>query len=177
MNKKLIKGFFIVLAVLFIIITLFSLFIPSKLMVTRAVVINATAAKVYSQINNLHNWKHWQPVFMHDSASIKFVTGANGVSNECEWGSDDSKNRLIITGKKENTVFITLKRYGENDVLNTIKVLPLTDSLQVQAEWNVLIKLKWYPWEKLYGIFMEKLTGHGYEEALNSLKKYVEENQ
>lgn len=177
MNKKLIKGFFIVLAVLFIIITLFSLFIPSKLMVTRAVVINATTEKVYQQINNLQNWKHWQPVFMHDSASIKFVTDTNGMSNECEWGDDDSKNRLIITGKKENTVFITLKRDGENDVLNTIKVLPLADSMQVQAEWNVLIKLKWYPWEKFYGIFMEKLTGHGYEEALNSLKKYVEENQ
>ncbi|HQW85018.1 MAG TPA: SRPBCC family protein [Ferruginibacter sp.] len=176
MSKRIIKIFFIVLAVLFIFITLLSLFIPSKLMVTKAVVINAQANKVYSQINDLQNWKHWQPVFMNDSAAIKFKIGATGVSDECVWGPNDSENKLIITDKKENTVFVSLVREGENDVLNTIKVLPLSDTSQVQVEWNVLIKLKWYPWEKFYGIFMEKLTGHGFEEALKSLKNYVEEN-
>ena len=145
-------------------------------MVTRAVVINANAAKVYTQISDLHNWKHWQPVFMNDSSAITFNTDAAGISNECEWGSEGEKNKLIITEKKENAVFISLKRDGENDVLNCIKILRLTDSSQVQTEWNVLIKLRWYPWEKFYGIFMEKLTGQGYEEALKSLKNYVEEN-
>lgn len=176
MSKRLIKGFFIVLAGLFVFITILSLFIPSKLMVTRAVVINADADKVFNEISNLQNWKHWQPVFINDSANIKFETDASGISNSCEWESKGKKNKVIITAKEENAITASLLREGENDVFNSIKVLPLADSNQVQTEWNVLIKLKWYPWEKFYGIFIEGITGQGYDDALNSLKTYVENN-
>ena len=67
-----------------------------------------------------------------------------------------------------------LQREGENEVINMISILPLPDSNQVQVEWRSLTKLKWSPWEKFYGIFVEKLTGPGYEAALNSLKSYTE---
>jgi len=173
---RLFKGFFIVLAGLFIFITLLSLFIPSKLMVTRAVIINAKADKVFDQISDLQNWKHWQPVFIRDSANIKFDKDANGISNSCTWESKGKDNKMLITEKKGNAIAATLLRQGENDVLNTISILPLADSNQVQAEWNVLIKLKWYPWEKFYGLFIEKISGQGYEDALNSLKAYIENN-
>jgi hypothetical protein len=176
MSMRLIKGFFIVLAGLFIFITILSLFIPSRLMITRAVVINAPAGKVFSEISDLQNWKHWQPVFINDSAKIKFNAGADGISNSCEWESKGKKNTVQITGKKDNAVSATLRRTGENEVKNSISILPLADSNQVQVEWNVLIKLKWYPWEKFYGIFIEKITGQGYEDALNSLKAYTENN-
>ena len=145
-------------------------------MVTRAVVINAPADKVFNEISNLQNWKHWQPVFINDSAKIICNTAADGTNNSCEWDSKDKKNTVEITSKSKNSIAAILKRTGENDVQNTISVLPLADSNQVQAEWNVLIKLKWYPWEKFYGIFIEKITGQGYEDALNSLKTYVENN-
>ena len=171
---RLIKGFIIVIAGLFFFITILSLFIPSKIMVTKGVVINAKAEKVFAEVSDLKNWKHWQPVFKNDAVNIKFDTTGNGVSNSCEWDSKGNKNRIIITDKKDNTITATLLRNDENDVFNTIRVLPLADSNQVQAEWNVLIKLKWYPWEKFYGIFIEKITGDGYEDALNSLKDYVE---
>lgn len=171
---RLLKGFIVVLAGLFIFVTLLSLFIPSKLMVTRAVVINADAGKVFNEISDLQNWKHWQPVFMKDSAGIHFQPVANGAVNYCDWESNGKKNIVEITNKSANSISVSLKRTGENEVLNTISVLPLSDNNQVQAEWNVLIKLKWYPWEKFYGIFIEKISGQGYEDALNSLKSYVE---
>ncbi len=171
---RLFKGFFFVLTGLFIFITILSLFIPSKLMVSRAVVINANAGKVFNEVSNLQNWKHWQPVFMNDSSQINFKTDTAGISNYCEWDSKGKKNSIEISNKSNNSILAILKRTGENDVQNTISVLSLSDSNQVQAEWNVLIKLKWYPWEKFYGIFIEKISGQGYEDALNSLKNYVE---
>ncbi|MEO7306393.1 MAG: SRPBCC family protein [Ferruginibacter sp.] len=173
---RLFKGFFIVLAGLFIFITILSLFIPSKLMVTRAVVINAKADQVFKEISDLQNWKHWQPVFTRDSAIIRFDTDAKGISNSCTWESKGKKNKMLITDKKGNSISATLIRNGENDVFNTISILPLADSNQVQTEWNVLINLKWYPWEKFYGLFIEKISGQGYEDALNSLKAYLENN-
>lgn len=176
MNIRLFKGFFIVLAGLFIFITILSLLIPSKLMVSRAVVINAPAEKVFREISDLQNWKHWQPVFINDSSAIRFYAGPGGTSDSCEWDSKGKTNLMQITQKSDNAVSVILKRAGENDVKNNISVLPLADTNQVQVEWNVLIQLKWYPWEKFYGIFIEKITGEGYEAALNSLKAYVESN-
>lgn len=174
MSMRLFKGFIIALTGLFIFVTLLSLFIPSTVIVTKAVTINATAEKVFTEMSDLQNWKHWQPVFKKDSALIKFHTDNSGVSNSCEWESKGKRNKLLITGKKDNMVTATLYRDRENEILNTMRVSPLPNSNQVQAEWIVMIKLKWYPWEKFYGIFIEKISGEGYQEALNSLKEYAE---
>lgn len=168
MNIRLLKGFVIALAGLFLFITLLSLFIPSRVMITRGVVVRADAAKVFEQVNTLQNWKNWQPVFKNDSANIRINR------DTADWISKDKDNRVIITGRSGNSISVSLIREGENTVLNTIRVLPLADSNQVQVEWNVLIKLKWYPWEKFYGIFIEKITGQGYEDALKSLKSFCE---
>ncbi len=176
MNMRLFKGFFIVLLGLFVVVTIMSLFIPSKIMVTKGVVINADAEKVLAEIKNLQNWKHWQPVFMVDSSNLTFKDEENGIFKTCEWESKGKKNKITIKSQSKEGVNVSLNREGENEVLNTITVLPLSDTNQVQVDWNVLIKLKWYPWEKFYGIFIEKITGDGYEAALNSLKKHVEAN-
>ena len=145
-------------------------------MVSRGVVINAPAGKVFIEISNLKNWRHWQPVFKNDALIIKFDTTENGSGNACEWESKGKMNKIVITDKESNKITALLVREGEADALNTISVLALADSNQVQVEWNVLIKLKWYPWEKFSGIFIEKITGQGYEDALNSLKEYIESN-
>ena len=171
---RMIRGFIFALIGLFIMITLVSLLIPSRVMVTRGVVVNAGAKKVFAQVGSLQNWKNWQPVFKSDSFAIRFSQGANGVNPFCEWKSRGKKNRLVVTGQAENTITIALQREGENEVTNTINILPLPDSNTVQVEWRALTRLKWYPWEKFYGIFIEKVTGQGYEDALNNLKAYVE---
>ncbi len=168
MNLRLIKGFIIALAGLFIFITILSLFIPSRIQVSRGVLIHAPAAKVFEQVNNLTNWKNWQPVFRNDSAAFHF----NG--DTAKWISRNKTNKFIVTKRSDNSIAAILEREGENTVQNTISMLPLADSNQVQAEWNVLIRLKWYPWEKFYGIFIEKMSGQGYQDALNSLKEYCE---
>ncbi len=167
---RIFKSFIIVSAGLFIFITLMSLLIPSKVRITRAVVINTSAAKLYPEISVLQNWTNWQPVFKADSANIRFEKNAD----KAEWDSKGETNSLEITQRKDNAVLASLTRPGEPDTYYTIGILPLSDSAQVQVEWNILIKLRWYPWEKFYGIFIEKISGQGYEDALNSLKEYAE---
>ena len=174
MQVRLIKGFAIGITGLFVFITIFSLFIPSRISITKAVVINTNAAKVFAQVKNLKNWKNWQPVFKIGSADIKFETGADSISRACQWESNGKLNKIVITADTGNTIAAYLTRNGENTIENKIRILPLADANQVQAEWNVQIKLKWYPWEKFYGIFIEKVSGQGYEDALNGLKEYCE---
>lgn len=171
---RLLKGFLVAITGLFFFITLLSLFIPSRIIVAKSVLIHASAEKVFTEISDLQNWKHWQPVFKRDFAGIQFHNDEQGRGNSCEWESGGKKNKLFITSKGNNAITVSLFREGENEVFNTIRVLAMPDNNQVQAEWNVMIRLKWYPWEKFYGIFIEKVSGQGYEDALNSLKEYAE---
>ena len=173
---RLLKGFIVAIAGLFIFITILSLFIPSRIIIAKSVLIHAHAEKVFREISDLQHWKHWQPVFKKDSAIIKLNADSSGKVNSCEWESGGRKNKLLITAQTKNEITASLLREGENEVFNTIRVLPMPDDNGVQAEWNVMIKLRWYPWEKFYGIFIEKISGQGYEDALNGLKEYVEKH-
>ena len=90
------KGILIVLIGIFVFITLISLFIPSRIVTVKALVINAPEEKIIEQIATLQNWKNWQPVFVQESAAINFKKTAEG--KPCaEWLSGSHKNKLVIT--------------------------------------------------------------------------------
>jgi hypothetical protein len=171
---QMIKGFLIAVTGLFIMITLVSLFIPSQVTVTRGVVVNAGAGKVFSVLHNFREWARWQPALKADPAGLRFSNDSAGINSFCEWETHGKKNHFAFTALGDNRLTATLSREGENEVVNTLRILPLGDSNSVQVEWKALTKLKWYPWEKFYGIFIEKMLGQGYEDALNGLKQYVE---
>lgn len=171
---QMIKGFLFAITGLFIMITLVSLLIPSKVVVTRGVEINANSRKVFDEIRDFQHWQNWQPVFKAGQSKMTYSADCGMRGSFCEWESNGKKNKLLFSTMDPNRVTVLLSREGETDVMNVISVLPLSDSNRVQVEWQALTRLKWYPWEKFYGIFIEKQTGPGYEEALNSLKAFVE---
>ena len=74
---RFIKGFLLAVTGLFIMITLLSLLMPSKVMTVRSVTIHGTAERVFEEIKDLKNWKHWHPVFMQDSNTISISTPLN----------------------------------------------------------------------------------------------------
>lgn len=171
---RLVKASALALSGLIIMITLLSLFIPSRVLVSRGVAIHSSAKKVYNAIAVLRNWKTWHPVFKDNPSEVAFSKDSTGVNSSCEWESNGKKNKLLVITQAENEISLSLQRPGETNVLNTITILPLADSNSVQVEWKALTRLKWYPWEKLYGVFIEKVTGQGYEDALNSLKAVLD---
>jgi hypothetical protein len=172
-----VKGFILAVAGLAIVVTLFSLLIPSSVMTVRTVVIHAQAAQVFAEVADLQKWKQWHPVFMQDSSAMQISEPSTGAGAYAEWSSNNKKNKLLITKILPNQLRANLIRPGENETSNIILITSLKDSNNVQAEWRVLTKLKWYPWEKFSGIFVDKITGPGYEAALNNLKELIEGKQ
>ncbi len=172
---KQVKGFIFVLIGLFIMITLVSLLMPSNVMTVRSVVIHANHEDVFSKIKDLEKWKEWHPVFKTDSSSIVISKPSSGINAFATWTSNNKENKLLITEQSSNHIKASLMRKNENDVINIISINPVADSSALQVEWRALSKIKWYPWEKFYGIFIDKITGPGYEVALNNLKELAED--
>lgn len=171
--KKL-KGVLFVLAGLFIVVTLFSLLMPSKVMTVRSVLVHADGGLVLSEVADLKKWKRWQPVFANDSNNIKISEPSDKLNSFATWSTNSKENKLLITDINESQVKFSLTRKGEKDVANIVSVYPVKDNNGVQVEWRVLTTLRWYPWEKFRGIFLDKITGPGYEMALNNLKELTE---
>ena len=172
---KLLKGFLLVFAGLFVMITLLSLLIPSNVITSKSVTINAPQQKIIAAIKSLQQWEKWHPVFANDASNHVISQPSPGAASSISWGENENKNSITLTEQLPQGVKFTLDRPGENTILNTILLLPLEDSTSYQVEWKALTHSKWYPWEKFAGIFVSQITGPGYEKALQSLKSYVEE--
>lgn len=169
---KLIRAGLFVFGGLFLVMTLISMLIPSTIMTAKAVTVQCDSTKLFSVVSNLQNWKNWHPVFVADSNKITITDAGNTAT----WSSTGKENKIVITKTAYPEVNFLLQREGENDMENTIYVNRVEEAGNMQVQWKSVVKLKWYPWEKFAGIFIEKLSGAGYEAALASLKKCVEGN-
>lgn len=170
---KLFKGFIFGLLGLFILITLFSLLIPSRVITVSGRNITGSQPEIYSAIKDFKEWKKWDPLFKNNPGAVVSNNDSGGVARSITWG-DKKKNTLTITGYYPDGIKLDLSRPGENKVVNTIRIIPQKDSSTYQVEWRAFTKLKWYPWEKFKGIFISQITGPGYDAALDALKSYIE---
>ena len=168
---KPLKAFLFGASGLFIMATLLSLLIPSNIKVSRVDIINAPAGKVYAQIADIRNWKNWHPAFKQEGDKINFAVDGRS----CDIINTNRTTHLAITSADSVSVKFILQAKGENDIKNEINITTLPTQPGTQVEWRSFTKLKWYPWEKVYGIFIDKLTGPSYESALKGLKLFLEE--
>jgi hypothetical protein len=174
---RFIKAFLFGITGLFIIITLLSLLITSNVRVARAAVINTAGVdKCYQQIADLTNWKNWHPIFKTGAAVISFGKITKGKNAACDITYKNKITHLSITAADSVSVKFMLQAKGENDIENIIHLTPLMAPGGIKAEWRALTKLHWYPWEKFYAIFIDRITGPGYDAALNGLKDFIEKN-
>ena len=168
---RLIKGVLFVLSGLFLVITLISLLMPSTVIVNRSEIIPGDSTDALIQINKLENWRNWHPAL----EGAKVTQGALPNGNQyLQWESSKKNYRLEEVLKYSNGIRVALKRRGENDVINDVTVSRA--GLQNQVEWRAINKIKWYPWEKFGALFLNDLTGPGYEESLKRLKDYLAAN-
>ncbi len=172
MNRRLLKGFFIALVGLIIMIILISLLIPSRVMVTRALVVHAPAEKISSYLTNLGEWEKWHPVFMQDSSRLKLTVINN--KEVLAWQQNGKENYLKIVQTVPSQVKFSLERGNDKLSDNIISVLPLADGTGQQVEWTSVNYLKWYPWQKFGGMFLNEISGPGYEMALQNLRNLAE---
>jgi hypothetical protein len=173
-DMRLIKLVFVGAACLFIVITLISLLLPSEVKVSRAVVISAPQDKIYDDIADLRNWKNWHPSFQTDSILIDYSTPSFGKGAYCNILYHSQQTHLQITDADSSSIKFLTQLNGTNDIDNEIRIIPVRAFNSYQVEWRATTQLHWYPWDKFYGIFIDKLTAQGYQNALDDLKDSLE---
>jgi hypothetical protein len=148
---RLIKLALISLIILFGLITLISLLIPSDISITRAVNLRSRPEKVLSLVNDTTNWPTWNPLLAPhpDHPPVK--------------GS--------ITSRTDSSVTASLQQGNKSPVQTSWQVYSFSNSDSVTLRWTMNFHLPWYPWKKFEGIFFEKAYGPLMEQGLQNIKK------
>ena len=131
--------------VIFVIIFLISLLIPSTVRISRAINIEAERRYVYPLIADTNNWKSWNDL-ARDGISIEIV---------------NSDSNLVSTKWT----------YGGRSLHGSYRIERIGDITVVQ--WYFDFQLKWYPWEKFGSITFEDQFGKSMETSLTKLKNLV----
>ncbi|HYC40347.1 MAG TPA: hypothetical protein VEB63_07640 [Chitinophagaceae bacterium] len=133
---------------LFLVITLFSLFIPSRVRISKATEIRASRDSLWARIGDPTAWATWNRL---------------DASRSIHWLRRD---------RDEHVAEIPVR--GSRGVVSGWQVIGEENSGPITLQWYMDFRLRWYPWEKFRSLLFEKTYGHQMEESLTSLKSQLE---
>jgi hypothetical protein len=147
---RIIKLGLISLFILFLLITLISLLIPSRIRLSKATNLPNRRAQIFAL---LQNDTGWHPAYS-DTASAQFFA---------------SMNKQVIE-QTDSTFVLRLQQEGRQPVTSGWQLYGTnaTDSLTLQ--WYMDFRLGWYPWQKFSSMFYERTYGAMMEQGLINLK-------
>lgn len=171
---KLIKQIIIGFTGIAIVIFLISLPLPSHLNVSKSVLVDRPAAPVRSSINNLQEWKYWNPLLQDSSAVYEFEGTA-----KVKWLAKDGKlNSITLQSYATDSLYALISTDDRAAFKSGFNVSENTDGgTHTKVEWWIQEELGWYPWEKFYGLFSESLKESYLENSLFSLKRHLEKSR
>jgi hypothetical protein len=168
------KLFFIGVLVLVGFLCLITIFLPSKITISKSARINAGEKAVATEINYFENWKNWYPAFQNKNIRVD-IPEQNDSSVAALTNENGQKLTLSILKSTPENIDVLLSDDDGNT--KTYQFILSSNAVgQTQVTWNVNIELGWYPWKKSAGIFLDKVTGPRYEAALANLKIALERN-
>ena len=160
---RLIKLAIISFTILFLLVTVISLFIPSNIRISKATNIGADDTLAFANINNLTNWKNWHPALQGIPENEIRVLNDSGIK---------VKGTTIVITQKKNDEFVTKMVADEGQpVVSGFKTISHQQGDSATLQWYMDFKLRWYPWEKFRSLFYEDIYGVQMEQGLNNLKE------
>lgn len=176
---RLIKMFLFVLVGLFAVITIIGLFIPSSVKISRGVIINADSSLVYNDLKDVKNWSAWMPWVTTDSGALvqlSQVTNQPGSFFRWKGVKLNSAGTITIQAHEQDQLKLLYDLQDMNHAEGGFRIRKTgTGDNVTEVLWFMEYKLKWYPWERFYGIFADHIIGTAFEKGLEQLKAHIEQ--
>ena len=164
---RIVRFIIISAAVIFIIITIISLFIPSNVRISRGIQINSSKDSVMNQVSQVSNWRNWYP----GAGSLKSYYEDNAIKGLIL--DEPNKRYLVIREIKDDEV--TAEYLLPNKKIQTgWLVAANANANSVTMQWYMDFHLRWYPWEKFSSFLFEKVYHPQLQQGLDNLKKFLE---
>ena len=153
--------------VIFTIVTIISLFIPSHVRISRGIQINCSKDSVMKQLSDVSGWKKWYPGA--DTLKLYYVGNV-----ERGLVLDEQRKRYLVLKEKRNDQVTAEYLLPNKKIPTGWLVATNAESNSVTIQWYMDFHLRWYPWEKFYGIMAADVKGPLMQQSLDKLKKILE---
>ena len=145
-------------------------------MTSKWVVVYSDKASALDEIRDLNHWQDWN--LLLDGAKDLKVSQNNHVTDttsRIEWiDIAERKNQIAVTGSNDKGL-VTDIHIGDQRPLVSGFSIEKRPKDSVQVVWYIIETLKWYPWEKFYGMMAGDMKGPLMEKSLANLKRRMEE--
>jgi len=153
---------------------------PDEFKVSRSIVINATVAAIFSNVNDLHKWEAWSPWAKLDPNAKNSFEGAEaGVGAKMSWAGNMKVGvgSMTITENRANE-FIKFQLDFEKPMkaTNIAEFLFTNEGRGTKVDWTMLGKNTLMG--KVMNILMncEAMVGNQFEQGLANLKSVAEKS-
>lgn len=150
--------------VLFTVILLISLLLPSHVRISRAIDINAPGEKIYPLIADTKQWEKWNEYIRvyHNSIAETDVLKADEIA-------------IFITAKHDSLVTADWQQPSGNKFGSGFAIIRSAGAKgHTTVQWYFDFHVKWYPWEKFQSIVYDDQLGPVMEKSLAGLKRISE---
>jgi hypothetical protein len=174
---RLIKMFLFVIVGLFAVITVIGLFIPSSVKISRGIIVSADSSKVYNELSDVKNWNKWLPWITADSGAIVQLSATtNSPGSFFRWKGVkiNSAGTITIQSSKPNEILLLHELKDMNKAEGGFRMRSVSP-VETEMLWYMEYKLKWYPWERFFGIFTDRIIGSAFDKGLEQFKNYIEQ--
>lgn len=162
---RFIKLLIVSIVLLFGLVTGISLFMPSHVLVSRAINISAPKDSILPYLNNIDQWSKW--VDGMNQPEVKVYDSLH---------ADLAGTNVNITAITDSTIISNWQSKNGMIQLATLHLIAAPSQQLTIVQWQFEQQLHWYPWEKFGSIMNDKIIGTLMEKNLNNLKKVVEKN-
>ena len=168
---RILKLVFFSIIIIFGVVTIISLFIPSEIRVAKLISIQTVPVKLWAEIDDLKQWSRWNPFFSDTvNQKIEYLDTSNGRVTAMK------VDNTVITWKemKTNEHIAEMQNDGHQLLVTGWKILPYTNPDSLIVQWYTDFHLRWYPWEKFSSLLFEKIHGSRMQQGLENLKALLE---
>lgn len=166
---RFIKLALISIVVLFLLSTTIGLLFPSKVVVSRSVLIRQAPDSIMALIGDLNRWRLWM-----DGVNENGLTITAGDGKTAPSAATIGTTHIDLTARDTlqiKTLWMGPSGRGQS---SGMALVPDSTGTITAVHWYFEQQLKWYPWERLGSLMNDKIMGPTMEKSLDNLKKLEE---
>lgn len=171
---KLLKTIGISILGLIILLVIVGFFLPSKSIVERSMVINASPAVVFEQVNTLKNWEKWSPWKEMDPEMVNtYGEKPSGVGAYYSWiGPASGEGKLTITESQAHSMIKSDLDFGKMGIAKCDYYFEDTEG-GTKMTWKFESDLGGNPINRWVGLLMNGMLEEQFDMGMSKMNKYA----
>ncbi|PHX73779.1 MAG: hypothetical protein CK547_06625 [Chitinophagaceae bacterium] len=172
--RRKIKSLLVVFFLLSLVMVFLSILFPSEVVTSKWIMIGAQKKEVLTKLNNIDDWAAWNDILIQQENIQTYKKDSIlNKGDSITWGqSQQALNIIRFDSIRVDGLDMDIQMGGDQPVHSGITFSVQKDS--VLMSWYIIEKLKWYPWEKIYGMMAADMKGPALQHSLSVFKEQLD---